>query len=275
MFRFLIVVLSLCFLVGFSSYAIAGKIHRAAQRGKIEVVKQLVETGTPVEEKSSRGSTALFVASNYGRLDIVKYLILKGADVDAIGGDLPYYTGGNSLHAASQWGHIDVVKLLLATDIKHDYYDPDVGTPYHLAKKGGHKEVAALIKKKGIKIRLADPIEHMIAGADVNTGKNIAKDCQKCHQMDKTDIENKGLPLWNVVGRKKAANANFEYSLTLSSAGGIWNYNDLNQFLAKPEGYMPGTKMRAKGIADNQKRAALLAYLRALSDNPYPLPDTK
>jgi cytochrome c len=53
----------------------------------------------------------------------------------------------------------------------------------------------------------------------------------------------------------------------------MWNYDDLNSFLSNPRAFIPGTKMsNLSGIAGEDRRAALIAYLRTLSDNPYPLP---
>ena len=53
---------------------------------------------------------------------------------------------------------------------------------------------------------------------------------------------------------------------------GDWTYEDLNQFLANPKGYAPGTKMAFAGLPKAGDRAALIAYLRTLSGSPKPLP---
>ena len=48
--------------------------------------------------------------------------------------------------------------------------------------------------------------------------------------------------------------------------------DDLNQFLANPRGFIPGTSMTFAGLPQSQERADVIAYLSTLSDNPKPLP---
>ena len=54
--------------------------------------------------------------------------------------------------------------------------------------------------------------------------------------------------------------------------GGNWDYASLNAFLAKPKDFVPGTKMSFAGLKKAADRAAVIAYLRSLSDAPAPLP---
>jgi len=55
-------------------------------------------------------------------------------------------------------------------------------------------------------------------------------------------------------------------------AGGNWDYEELNGFIADPRRVIPGLLMAAKGYQDLEDRADLIAYLRTLSDNPESLP---
>ena len=54
--------------------------------------------------------------------------------------------------------------------------------------------------------------------------------------------------------------------------GGNWDYEKLNSFIAAPTRYLPGTGMWARGIEEPNRRAAAIAYLRTLADNPAPMP---
>ena len=62
------------------------------------------------------------------------------------------------------------------------------------------------------------------------------------------------------------------YSDALAGFGGVWDYETLNAFLANPKGLVKGTRMSFAGLRKVNDRAALIAYLRTLSDSPQPLP---
>lgn len=53
----------------------------AISKGEIETVKKFIEYGTNVNEKSN-GMTPLMYAARYNKVEIIKYLLLKGADRD-------------------------------------------------------------------------------------------------------------------------------------------------------------------------------------------------
>jgi len=59
----------------------------AAHKGHIEVVKWLIEIGSPLEAKNSEGKTALIRAVFVGHIEIAKTLIEAGADVNAMDKD--------------------------------------------------------------------------------------------------------------------------------------------------------------------------------------------
>jgi cytochrome c len=58
----------------------------------------------------------------------------------------------------------------------------------------------------------------------------------------------------------------------MKAKGGTWTYEDLNKFIANPQGFVPGTAMGFAGISKDTERANVIAYLRSLSDHPEPLP---
>jgi len=98
------------------------------------------------------------------------------------------------------------------------------------------------------------------------------KPCQACHNFDKGGVTKIGPPLYDVVDRPKATVNGFSYSDAIKSKAGKWTYADLDQFLADPKGYAPGTKMTFAGEADPIKRADIIDYLHILSDSAEPLP---
>jgi cytochrome c len=116
------------------------------------------------------------------------------------------------------------------------------------------------------------PIEQLLANADVGRGENAAKKCAACHTFNKGGRPLVGPNLWGVVGRPKASEAGFNYSAALKSKGGNWTVDDLNQFITNPKGTVLGTNMTFAGVPRASERADIIAYLNSLSDNPAPLP---
>jgi cytochrome c len=116
------------------------------------------------------------------------------------------------------------------------------------------------------------PIEQLLANADMKRGENSAKKCQACHTFNKGGRNLVGPNLWGVVGRPRASEPGFNYSAAMKAKGGNWTIEDLNQFITNPRGFVPGTNMAFAGVPRGSERADVIAYLNSLSDNPAPLP---
>ena len=82
-------------------------LHTAAQDGRFECVKYLVEHGAKVETRSKIGWSALTSAANFGHLEVVKYLWFRGADVNSKDSD-----GLSAVYFAGRNGHMNVVRFL-------------------------------------------------------------------------------------------------------------------------------------------------------------------
>ncbi len=123
------------------------------------------------------------------------------------------------------------------------------------------------------KVAMAEPVLAMIAGADAARGEKVAKACAACHTFTKGGANGVGPNLYNVIGGPKDHVAGFAYSGALLEHGGsTWTYAEMNKFLWKPKVYAPGTKMSFIGLKKPEDRAAVIAYLRTLSDSPKPMP---
>jgi cytochrome c len=114
----------------------------------------------------------------------------------------------------------------------------------------------------------------LIAAAEPAAGEKLFKKCIICHNPDKDGKRKIGPNLWDVVAGPVAADEGFAYSDALrEKSGETWSYDNLDAFLKKPKDWAPGTKMSFAGLKKPGQRAALIAYLRSLSDNPAALPD--
>jgi len=116
-------------------------------------------------------------------------------------------------------------------------------------------------------------LSEMLAVASADSGQAVAKKCAACHTFEDGGANKIGPALWGVLGRDIAALPDFSYSSALSEKEGDWGYDELNEFLADPKGWAPGTKMTFAGLRKGQDRADLILYLRSLSGDPAPLPE--
>jgi len=112
----------------------------------------------------------------------------------------------------------------------------------------------------------------LLASADAAAGEKVFKKCKACHSLEDGAKHKVGPNLWGVVGRNQGGAAGFGYSDAISSLGGAWSFDSLDEFLADPKGFAPGNKMSFKGVKKPEARAALILYLNAQSSSPVSLP---
>lgn len=118
-----------------------------------------------------------------------------------------------------------------------------------------------------------DAFVQMVAAANPDDGKRGVRACQACHSFEQGGPTKVGPNLWNVVN-KPIIHGDYAYSKAMQEFGAdkTWTYDLLNTYLTAPTKLVPGTKMAFAGVKKEEDRAAIVAYLRTLSDNPAPLP---
>lgn len=175
-------------LVGMAMAGCAPALHRAAYRGQIDVVKDLLDKGTNVNEWD--GGTALFAASIRGHTDVVKLLIERGANVNTM-----EQRGSSALGYAARGGHRDVMKILI-----------DNGANVDAAIRGLEREAAILagypslvaLNKMGIKLLEKTVKKQEIASQPTMP---VLRPSQEVSPAIKSDVDE--LPLVKVKPNKK------------------------------------------------------------------------
>jgi ankyrin repeat protein len=118
----------------------------AARTGRLEMVKVLDKKGANIYAASHYGTTALHLAASQGHKEMVAYLLDKCAN--------PFFssdTGSTALMFAARNGHVRVALLLLEhVGIQGLEARDDSGhTALFLASRGGHEEMVAHLLRQG------------------------------------------------------------------------------------------------------------------------------
>jgi cytochrome c2 len=109
-----------------------------------------------------------------------------------------------------------------------------------------------------------------VAAASVADGEGAFRACSACHTAEQGRPHRVGPNLWDIVGAD-IAGKDFGYSDVLAGKEGTWTLAKLDAWLENPMAWAEGTTMAYAGIQDPDQRAAVIAYLRSLAEDPVPL----
>lgn len=93
-----------------------------------------------------------------------------------------------------------------------------------------------------------------------------AGQCVVCHSLEKNGLPRVGPNLWGIIDAPKARAEGYGYSQALAKAGGVWTKQELDQYLAKPARFLPGTSKTITGLPNTEERAAIIEFLATLRD---------
>lgn len=129
----------------------SNNIHMAAGAGDLGKVKRYIEAnpGLLNEPSAKFHETPLQEAASSGRLEVVKYLVEKGADCSIRDG-----SGHTALEKALARGHNDVAQYLLA----HTAKGGGASTPLHAAADSGNIEGVKLLMDNGCDVNERDSL---------------------------------------------------------------------------------------------------------------------
>ncbi|HEY6383975.1 MAG TPA: c-type cytochrome [Pseudolabrys sp.] len=91
--------------------------------------------------------------------------------------------------------------------------------------------------------------------------------CRTCHSI--REGENRlGPHMRGIIGRKAGSLPDYSYSSAMKGADFVWDENNLDRFIEKPDETVPGNTMKPYGgLPSAESRAKLVAYLKTLTAN--------
>jgi cytochrome c len=100
----------------------------------------------------------------------------------------------------------------------------------------------------------------------VALGEDAFVRCSVCHVNEAGAPSSAGPNLHGVIGRTAGSLDDFPYTDALAASDVTWDEATLDQYLADPAGYIPGSEMLPGTVADADERAAIIAYLSSTSE---------
>ena len=125
-------------------------LFEAASVGKFdEVAHQVYQNPDDINKFSDDGFTALGLACYFGKEEVARYLVLKGAEVN-----LPSQNGFNvfPLHSAVAGNFIGISKMLIENGAEVNVVQQSGLTPLHSAAQNGNIELIILLLEKGANV---------------------------------------------------------------------------------------------------------------------------
>lgn len=102
----------------------------------------------------------------------------------------------------------------------------------------------------------------ILSTADYMAGKNsFAMRCSACHTYAESSMDLTGPNLSGVFDRQAGSKESFEFSETLVAADFTWTPDQLDAWLADPQGFLPGNAMSIPTAVPDNERTALISFV--------------
>lgn len=107
------------------------------------------------------------------------------------------------------------------------------------------------------------PVEQRIAKMGPAL-REVLTECAGCHGMSREAGNTERISLWAVTGKQAPQSKAGLYSKAMLEKKPRWNDEQLNELLADPQRFVPGTTMEFPGVADAELRRDVIEFLKSL-----------
>jgi ankyrin repeat protein len=152
-------------------------VFSSARTGSLNLLKQLVSTGQPINVADESRRTPLHLASAGGQWDCVEYLLEMKADVTAISGENEW----TPLHEAATG---EIAELLIHARCNVDAADAWGMTPLHLAAERGNLGVVRCLLQYRAAVTAADALGRTALHLAACRGRKAAAEELASHGAD-------------------------------------------------------------------------------------------
>ena len=130
-------------------------------------------------------------------------------------------------------------------------------------KVRGSSVLAAAFATLAAPVAMASDLDARIAAANLKRGQLLYLACKGCHDLEAGVPHKVGPNLHGVVGRRAGTAEGFRYSEALAQSGIVWTTETLDRFIRQPGAMVRGNGMAFAGIANDDDRASLIAWMLA------------
>lgn len=237
--------------------------------GLLEIVEKIDDLLTmDWDEKNDQGASGLYLAARFGHIEVVRFLLRKGANPNAKGGAY-----GTPLQAASFTGHAAIVQVLLEADADV-FLTGAFDNAFQAGFAGRHESIVLLLLQNGADISAQGLHETLLLMASYGGYESIVKLLLATHDDPYSEEERcNALQSALYVGRRSVVETlipeivdinlqggYFGNALTASCFGG--HYSMVSLILSKGADVQSqgrfGTALRAASVAGHELIVALL-----------------
>jgi ankyrin repeat protein len=243
----------------------------AAEKGNCEIVKKLVPTA-----KRTHRQIALYWASASGHVQVVKFLLECGLDVDCS------VSGLRPLQIAAQNGHHDVIGALLERHADVNSVDSNNITPLVAATRNGHAQAVRILLDHGADFNIEDSDGMTPLAAACELGHLEVVRHLLVHGAPVESADRRGRrPLWlaasnghceviNVLLEHGAdLNACDDAGITPMTASALNKHIESTCFILKEGGQQFNISSSAPRIADSVPSSEILSALKCADDTGF------